>query len=58
MHSNYYHLDYLIALLFFEIGEYDNAFSIYKKLENRNAGDFLSAYHSLYSILGKYMRDK
>lgn len=58
MHSNYYHLDYLIALLFFEIGEYDNAFSIYKKLEERNAGDFLSAYNSLYSILGKYMNDK
>lgn len=51
IHANYFHIDSLIALLFFEIEEYDKAFSIYKKLEDNHVGDYFSKYLPLYELL-------
>lgn len=54
LHSNYFHIDYLIAKLFFEIGEYEKSFNIIKKLENHNFGKFQDSYKILYKSLTNY----
>lgn len=58
IHSNYFHIDYLIAKLFFEIGEYNKSFNIIKKLEKHNYNDFKNVYRDLYFALIDYYNDK
>lgn len=56
LHSRLYHIDYLIALLFFEIGEYKHSFDTYSKLGKRNGRDYLSNYEPLYTLLQLYLK--
>lgn len=58
MHSNYFHIDSLLALLFFEIGEYEKAFTLFKKLEKSNVGNYKSKYMPLYEALNQFMFSK
>lgn len=55
MHSNYFHIDSLLALLFFEIGDYEKAFTLFKKLEKSNVGNYKSRYMPLYEVLNQFM---
>lgn len=54
IHSNYFHIDYLIAKLFFEVGEYQRSFNILKKLEKNEFKDYREDYRQLYHSLNKY----
>lgn len=51
MHSNLFHMDYLIAELFFEIEEYDKAFNIFNKLEENHFSFNTQKYKNLYNAL-------
>lgn len=54
MHSNYFHIDYLIGKLFFEIGKYEHSFNLISKLEKNKFNDFKENYKLLYRALQKY----
>lgn len=54
IHSSYFHIDYLIARLFFEIGEYEKCFNILIQLENNGYKGCENNYKSLYKSINKY----
>ena len=57
IHSNYFHIDFLIAKLFFEIGEYKKAFSILKKLKSEKYCNDDEYYLRLLEAVEKYLDD-
>lgn len=57
MHSNYFHIDFLISQLFFEVHEYDKSFTILKKLEEHQYGAYKEDYKELYLALKKYYEE-
>ena len=54
IHPLYYHLDYLCAVCFFEIGEYSQCFSILKKLESVGYENYRNKLTILKSELDIY----
>lgn len=54
LHSELYHIDYLIALFFFDIGEYNQSFTTYHKLQEETGIDYLQNYTLLYNLLKSY----
>lgn len=54
MHPLYYHLDYLSAVCFFEIGEHSKCFSILKKLEGSGYGNYKKQIDKLKDALDIY----
>lgn len=54
INSYYYHIDYIIAIAFFETGEYKKCFSILKKLERVGFGNYAKRYYELYEALALY----
>lgn len=57
IHSNYFHIDYLIAKLFFEVGEYERCFNIMRNLEENEFGDYKKSYRQLYNSINKYFNN-
>jgi len=55
IHSSYYHIDFLISRLLFELGEYEKSFSIIEHLEKREFGNYTKLYEKLYHSLSAYM---
>lgn len=55
IHSNYFHIDFLIAKLFFEVGEYEKSFSILKKLKFVKYYEDDKYYLGLLEAIKKYL---
>lgn len=56
MHSNYCHIDSLIAILFFEIGEYKKSFDLLRKLEYIGFSDYHTQFNALYAALNDFFQ--
>lgn len=58
IHANYFHIDFLIARLFFEICDYDAAFSILKKLKDYKYSFDDNVYKMLMEKIENYLIDR
>lgn len=57
-HSSLFHIDYIIAMLFFETGDYKKAFSILTKLEKYEYIDVSKIYSELFNSIKKYLGEE
>lgn len=53
LHSSYFHIEYLMGLLLFDLGEYQLAFQIYNHLDANEFIDLKRMYQNLYSQMTK-----
>lgn len=51
LHSNYYHIDYLISQIMISQGELENGFKIQKKLNDKGIFNFTINFDQLYKII-------
>lgn len=58
MHSNLFHIDYLIGELFFEVEEYDKAFNIFNKLKENHFSIYGKKYENLHLAMKKSFYNK
>ena len=56
IHANFFHIDFLIAVLFFEVGDYDSAFSIFRKLRECKFGVDDEIYRNLFRKMEEYIK--
>lgn len=55
LHSNYYHIDYLISQLMIDVGNYKSGLNLQKKLYHKGVFDFSIDIKSLYEITKSVM---
>lgn len=58
IHANYFHIDFLIAKLFFEVGDYDATFNILKKLRECKFGIDDKVYRELLKKIKEYLKTR
>ncbi|GAF22879.1 hypothetical protein JCM19047_2658 [Bacillus sp. JCM 19047] len=56
LNSNGFHLDHLLSRLFFNIREYGSSFTILKKLENAQYGEYKAQYEELHKTLKNFLQ--
>lgn len=54
IHSSYFHIDYLMGLLLFDLGEYEYAFQIYNHLEANEFLDLKNMFKNLYNQMTNF----
>lgn len=55
IHSGYFHIEALIAMLLMDIGEYEKAFQVYNSLETYEFGEYKEFYKKLYLQLKEFL---
>lgn len=57
IHSSYFHIDYLMGLLLFDLGEYQYAFQIYNHLEANEYIDLKEMFKNLYNQMTNFLNE-